>query len=278
MELGEFGVWTSYRHLGEENGAAAARLVEDLGLGTLWLGGSPRLSSVRPLLEASSRIVIATGIVNVWAYEPAQLAAEYAALEADFPGRLLLGIGVGHPEATSAYATPLAKMRSFLDGLDAAPVPVPPARRCLAALRAGMLALSAERSAGAHPYFVPVEHTRLARARLGPGPLLAPELACVLDADPERARATARSYAALYLGLRNYTANLRELGFGDADLEGGGSERLLRAVVPHGPAPEIAAAARVHLVAGAGHVCLQTVGVEGVPTEQWSALARALAG
>ena len=277
MQLGKIGVWTSYRALGEENGPAAAGLIEDLGLGAMWLGGSPRLPAVAPLLEATSRIVIATGIVNVWAYEPAQLAAEYAELESAFPGRLLLGIGIGHPEATSVYAKPLTKMRAFLDGLDAAD-PVPVERRCLAALGPKMLDLSADRSLGTHPYFVPVQHTRFARERIGPRALVAPELACVLDTDTERARATARRYAALYLGLRNYTANLRAFGYGDGDIADGGSERLIDAVVPHGTAEAIAAVARDHLAAGADHVCLQTVGVEGVPVDEWTALARALSG
>src|SRR5437763_15667801 len=120
MDPGKLGVWTTWRAIGEENAGEAARLVEDLGYGTFWLGGSPRLESVRPLLEATGRILVATGIVNVWAYEPEQLAAEYAELERDFPGRVLVGIGIGHPEATGDYSRPLSAMRSFLDGLDAA--------------------------------------------------------------------------------------------------------------------------------------------------------------
>lgn len=168
MDLGRFGVWTSLRVLGEENAARAARLAEELGFGTLWLGGSPRLPSVRPLLEGSERLTVATGIVNVWNYESAELTAEYHELEGEFPGRLLLGIGVGHPEATSIYEKPLRKMRSFLDGLDADDVPVPNDRRCLAALGPKMLDLSRERSLGTHPYFTPVEHTRFARQHLGP--------------------------------------------------------------------------------------------------------------
>ena len=129
-----------------------------------WLGGSPRLPSLRPLLEATEKLVVATSIVNIWAYDPAQLAAEYAALARDFPERLLVGIGVGHPEATSDYSKPFSAMRAFLDGLDAAEPPLPRDRRCLAALAPKMLALSAERSLGAIPYFVPVAHTEAARA------------------------------------------------------------------------------------------------------------------
>jgi probable F420-dependent oxidoreductase len=169
-------------------------------------------------------------------------------------------------------------MRSFLDGLDGAGVPVPPDARCLAALRPKMLDLAAARSLGAHTYFVPVAHTRSARERLGPGALLAPELACVVETDAGRAREQARRYAELYLGLSNYTENLLQHGFTEADIEGGGSDRLIDAVIPHGSADEVAAAARAHVDAGADHVCLQPVGGQGIPRREWTALAAALSG
>jgi probable F420-dependent oxidoreductase len=276
MELGRFGVWTSYRTIGEERAAEAAALAADLGFGTFWVGGSPRLPSLRPLLSATDRLAVATGIVNVWQYEPAELAAEYAKLSPEFGDRLLVGIGIGHPEAASDYKHPLATMRSFLDALDSASSPLPADRRCLAALRPRMLELAAARSRGAHPYFVPVEHTRFAREQLGPTALLAPELACVIDPDPVSARETARGYAKLYLGLRNYTRNLLELGFTEQDIADGGSERLIDAVIPHGTAEQVAAVAREHLAAGADHVCLQPVGVTGIPRAEWTALAGAL--
>jgi len=185
VDLGKIGVWTTYRAIGEENADEAATLVEQLGYGVFWLGSSPRLPGLRPLLEATENLVVATAIVNVWAYDPAQLAAEYATLARDFPERLLVGIGIGHPEATSNYSRPLSAMRAFLDGLDRADPPLPPDRRCLAALAPKMLALSAERSLGAIPYFVLVTHTNFARALLGPGPLLAPEVAFVHDGDAD---------------------------------------------------------------------------------------------
>lgn len=276
MQLGEFGVWTSYNAIGEENAGVAARLVEDLGFGTFWLGGSPQLPALRPLLEATERIVIATGILNVWASDPDRVARDFAELEAGFPGRALLGIGIGHPEATSRYQKPLGAMRDFLDGLDTAAAPVPRARRCLAALGPKMLALSGERSLGAHTYFVPVEHTRTAREHLGETPIVAPELACVLDDDVESARAKARGYARMYLGLRNYTNNLLNHGFTEQDIGDGGSDRLIDAIIPHGGADEIAAVARQHLSAGADHICVQTVGVGGIPSSEWRSLASAL--
>jgi probable F420-dependent oxidoreductase len=276
MELGQFGVWTSYRAIGEENAGEAARLVEDLGLSAFWLGGSPDLPALRPLLEATERIVVATGILNVWQSEPDKVARDFAQLQAEFPERVLVGIGIGHPEATREYRTPLAAMREFLDGLDRADPPLDREHRCLAALRPKMLELSAQRALGAHTYFVPVDHTRAARQRLGARALLAPELACALDDDPERGRAKARAYAELYLGLRNYTRNLLDYGFTEDDFAGGGSDRLLDAVVPQGGGERIAAVAREHLEAGATHVCLQTVGVRGVPRAEWTALAAAL--
>jgi probable F420-dependent oxidoreductase len=273
MQLSKHGVWTTYHAIGEENAGEAARLVESLGYGTFWLGGSPRLSEVRPLLEATERLTIATGIVNVWLNEPTALAAEYAELVAQFPGRLLVGVGVGHPEATSDYTKPLTAMRAFLDGLDAARPPVPPDARCLAALGPKMLELSAERTLGAIPYFTSVEHTRFARERLGTSALLAPELACVLDADPERGRATARKYAKLYLGLRNYTSNLLRFGFTEQDIADGGSDALIDAVIPSGSAEAIGSVVDQHLRAGADHVCVQPIGARGVPRADWAALA-----
>jgi probable F420-dependent oxidoreductase len=276
MQLDGFGVWTSYRSIGEENAGEAARLVEELGYTAFWLGGSPQVPALRPLLEATERIVVATGILNVWQSEPAGVAEDFAALDDRFPGRVLVGIGIGHPEATRQYARPLTPMRGFLDGLDAAAPPLPADRRCLAALGPKMLDLCAQRSAGAHTYFVPVGHTRAARERLGAAALLAPELACVVDGDTRSGRARARDYAKLYLGLRNYTNNLLDNGFEESDIADGGSDRLIDTIVPHGSAEQIAAAAREHVAAGADHVCLQAAGVTGVPRSEWIGLAAAL--
>ncbi len=276
IELGRFGLWTSYSALGEENAGVAAQLAERLGYGTVWLGGSPRPSAVAPLLAATGRLTVATGIVNVWS-DPAELVgAETAQLATEHPDRFMLGIGIGHPEATSDYARPLTSMRDFLDSLDAARPELSAQDRCLAALGPKMLDLSRERSAGTHPYFTPPEHTQFARERLGTGALVAPELACVVDTDPARGRATARGYAAMYLGLQNYTNNLLRFGFTEQDIADGGSDRLIDTIIPHGSAEQIAAAAQQHLDAGADHVCLQTVGVSGVPEQEWTALATAL--
>jgi probable F420-dependent oxidoreductase len=276
MNLTRFGVWTSYHAIGVENSAQAARLAQDLGYGAFWLGGSPEVDELRPLLEATETLVAVTGIVNVWKSDPATVAAEAAAIERDYGDRSLIGIGAGHPEATSEYTRPRHATIEFLDVLDDAPAPLPRERRALAALGPKMLDLAGERSLGSHPYFTNVEHTSFARDRLGSGRLLAPELACVVDTDVERARASARDYAAVYLELSNYTNNLLRFGFTERDIADGGSDRLIDAVIPHGSAAEIAEVVHAHLEAGADHVCLQPVGVSGVPRDQWTALARAL--
>ena len=271
MEIGTIGVWHIHRH-----GTAVVAELESLGYGALWLGGSPSLDEARPFLEAGGTMTIATGILNVWRHEPADVAAGHAALREAFGDRFLLGIGIGHPEATSEYTKPLTTMRAFLDGLDAAPTPVPPDERILAALGPKMLRLGAERSLGAHPYFAPVEHTRFAREHVGPEKLVAPEVAVVVEPDPETARQLAREYAGYYLGRSNYTRNLERFGFGERDFAGGGSDRLIDVLIPHGSADAIAEAVRAHLDAGADHVCLQPVGHGPAPFEDYRALAAAL--
>jgi probable F420-dependent oxidoreductase len=276
MNLTRFGVWAGYRAIGVENAGEAARLAQDLGFGAFWLGGSPEVEELRPLLDATETLVAATGIVNIWKSDPAAVAEQADALTREHEDRTLIGVGAGHPEATSDYRRPRHAMVEFLDSLDAAPAPVPVAGRVLAALGPKMLDLAGERSLGSHPYFIDVEHTRFARERLSSGQLLAPEVACVVESDVETARAQAREYAALYLGLTNYTNNLLRFGFTQSDIADGGSDRLIDTVIPHGSAGEIAEVVHAHLEAGADHVCLQSVGVSGVPRAQWTALAGAL--
>jgi probable F420-dependent oxidoreductase len=271
MDLGTIGIWR--RH---QEGLEGVAEIEAAGFGTLWVGGSPSLEQVRPFLERSSAITVATGILNVWMHEPADVAAQRAQLAGDFPGRFLLGIGVGHPEATAEYQSPLAKMTAFFDGLDAAGDPVAPDARIAAALGPRMLALAAGRSLGTHTYFVTPEHTRYAREQVGPGAVVAPEVAVVVEPDDETARAIAREYAALYLQRSNYTNNLLRFGFTERDVADGGSDRLIDAVIPHGSAERVAEAVRAHLDAGADHVALQPLGHGPAPIADYEALAKAL--
>jgi probable F420-dependent oxidoreductase len=265
MNLGRIGIWR-LRHLGTDGLAE----IEALGYSALWIGGSPSTDDARPYLEASSTLTIATGILNVWQHEPADVAAGHAALARDFPGRFLLGIGIGHPEATSDYTRPLGTMRAFFDGLE----PVPKTERIAAALGPKMLDLAAERSLGAHTYFVPPEHTRAARERVGPDAVIAAEVAVVVETDTDSARGIAREYAERYLARRNYANNLRRLGYSDDDVSGSGSDRLIDDVIPHGSPEQIAERVREHLDAGANHVCLQPLGPH--PAEDYRALAAVL--
>jgi probable F420-dependent oxidoreductase len=271
MRPGQLGIWRR-RH----DGVDGVGEIEALGFGTLWVGGSPSAQEARPFLERSSTLTVATGILNVWQHEPAAVATQRADLARAFPGRFLLGIGVGHPEATAEYVSPLAKMSAFFDALDAAPEPVPMGERVAAALGPKMLDLAAQRSLGTHTYFVTPEHTRFARERVGPDALVAPELAVVVEPDDEAARAIAREYAALYLGRSNYTNNLLRFGFSERDVADGGSDGLIDAVVPHGSAQAVAEAVRAHLDAGADHVALQPLGHGGAPVADYEALAKAL--
>jgi probable F420-dependent oxidoreductase len=269
--IGRLGVWR--RH---QPGPGVVPELDALGYDALWLGSSPSLAQARPYLEASEQITIATGILNIWQHEPTDVAAQHAELTRDFPGSFLLGIGVGHPEATSDYTRPLSAMRAFFDGLDAAATPVPREERIAAALGPKMLDLAVERSLGTHPYFTTPEHTRFARERVGPDALVAVEVAVVVETDPEQARADTRAYASTYLGLRNYTSNLLRFGFTEADIGDGGSDRLIDAVIPHGSAEAIADAVQAHYDAGADHVCLQPLGHGPAPVEDYRALAAAL--
>ena len=271
----------SWQVAGDSTVDAAAEL-EQLGYGALWCSGGfePGLSPVfGRLLAATSQIPVASGILSMWTGAPGDVGPAVASLEAQFPGRFLLGIGTSHSAVVGDYARPYSTMVAYLDALDALETPIPAERRVLAALGPRMLELAATRAAGAHPYFVPVEHTAVARETLGTGPLLVPEVAVVLETDPTTARGLAREYASLYLALPNYTDNLRRLGYDDSDIGGGGSDRLIDALFPWGDATTIAARIAEHHQAGADHVCIQVVsesGRHGFPIDEYRALAPAL--
>ena len=280
VEMGRVGVWSGLRTWEPGDVGAAASAVEACGYGALWIpggAGGDVLDRCRAALEATTGLVVATGILNIWRHDAGEVAAETASLRAASGDRFVLGLGVSHERLIGEeYVAPLAKMRSYLDELDAAGQS--PEVRVLAALRSRMLELARSRSAGAHPYFVPPEHSAVARAALGPGPLLAPEQTVVLEADPAEGRALARQFCARYLPLPNYTDNLRVLGYTDDDLAPPGSDRLVDAIVAWGSAADIAARVQAHLDAGADHVCLQVVRADDGPSEAdvWQELAGAL--
>jgi len=284
MRLGPIGIWSPAFRGDTPEVIEAARELEDMGFGALWLPGGMGGDVFGPcerLLTATGHVVVATGILNIWAHEPSEVAEAVRRLEATFPDRFLLGLGVSHAPLVERlggrYEHPYEAMVGYLDALDRAPTPVAPAQRALAALGPRMLELARERTAGAHPYLVTPEHTRFAREVLGPGPLLAPEVKVVLDRDATRARAVARQHLAIYLGLPNYTNNLRRFGFGDDDIADGGSDRLVDAVVAWGDGPVVAARVREHLDAGADHVCIQLL-TDGpaIPSAGWRELAAAV--
>lgn len=256
MDIGKLGVWTSSRDAGWLREPGAPKELEELGFGTLWLGSSPAdLTFPERLLAASSGLVVATGIVNVWDAPAEVLAAAYRRVASD---RLLVGIGAGHRLAVGdAYVKPYEKLVGYLDGLDAGGVPV--AARALAALGPRVLRLAADRTAGAHPYLVTPDHTAQARETLGAGPLLVPEQKVVLSTDPAAARRLGRERLGPYLRLENYANNWRRLGFTDDDLAGGGSDRLVDAMVAWGDDEAIRARVAAHLAAGADQVALQVL-------------------
>jgi len=260
MELGRYGVWHGAQHYGPELAAG----LEQAGYGTLWLGSSPEagLRDAEVLLAATSSVAVGTSIVNIWKSPAADVAASYHRLEDEHPGRFLLGVGIGHREATGEYRSPYRTIVGYLDELDDAKVPAD--RRALAALGPKVLQLAGARTAGALPYLTTPEHTREARRILGGGVLLAPEQMVVLETDTDIARATARDRLGPYLQLSNYAASFQRLGFGADDFAAGGSDRLVDAMVLHGSAVEVAEGLNAHLEAGADHVAIQLLGPEGV--------------
>jgi probable F420-dependent oxidoreductase len=289
--LGSIGIWTGQF---ENHPAAkvqeAARELEELGYGAVWFGeavGREALTHAALLLAGTRRIVIATGIANIYARDPLAMASGQKTLAEAYPDRFVLGLGVSHAPLVEQmrghhYAKPVPRMRAYLDAMDQAryasvPPPSKPVR-VLAALRPKMLELAAERADGAHPYNVNPEHTARARSILGPGKYLCPEQAVLLETEPSKARAIGREFLQLYLTLPNYTNNFLWLGFDESDFRNGGSDRLIDAVVAWGDLSAIRNRIRDHHSAGADHVCIQvlTAGSKALPLREWRELASAL--
>ena len=255
-DLGRYGVWLAGRSVSP----GVAKQIESLGYGAIWVGGSPDadLSWVEPALAETSTLQLATGIINIWASPADQVAESYHRIEKAYPGRFLLGVGVGHPEHTDVYKKPYDALVEYLDELDGASVPT--SRRVLAALGPKVLALAAERSAGAHPYLTTPEHTAQAHEVLGNTVFLAPEHKIVLTENANEAREIGRRTVEFYLDLSNYVNNWHRLGFTDSDTRKPGSDKLIDAVVAHGTAEQVAARLNEHLEAGADHVAIQVLG------------------
>ena len=256
--LGTFGVFGHYEQW-QKLPPESLREIEALGYGAIWAGGSPpaELEWVQPLLEATTTLQVATGIVNIWTAAAGPVAESFHRIDAAFPNRFILGIGVGHPEAHTEYKKPYDALVEYLDELDAHGVPKE--RRVVAALGPQVLKLSARRSAGAHPYLTSPEHTAQARELIGPDAFLAPEHKVVLTTDAARAREVGREALDIYLGLANYVNNWKRLGFTDSDVARPGSDALVDAFVAHGTVDAVAARLKEHLAAGADHVPVQVL-------------------
>jgi probable F420-dependent oxidoreductase len=279
IQLGTLGAWFNpvYDDVARLSFVSEA---EALGYTAAWLGMGRRsiadLTLVEQALDATTTIVIATAIVNVWTNDATVVGRSYRRIAAKHPNRFLLGVGIGHPESIATYRSPIDTLTAYLDALDSGGVPID--RRVLAALGPRALRLAAERAAGTHPYLVLPNFTRHAREILGPDALLAPEHKVVVSTDVVRARAIGRAFVEKpYLGLSNYVNNLLRHGFIAEDVQGGGSDRLIDALVLHGSAKEISTGLTAHLDAGANHVSVQVLVAPGDdPMPGYRALARVL--
>jgi probable F420-dependent oxidoreductase len=277
MDFGRLGVWTWIDTMGAEETADFAARIEELGYSMLWLPealGRDPFAILGYLAARTSKLKLATGIANIYARDAMTMRAIQHTLAEASDGRFVLGLGVSHaPMVTGIrgheYGKPVATMRNYLDLMEKALYAGPKAREqapvVIAALRQNMLRLAGEKTRGAHPYFVPPEHTARAREILGEGPILAPEQKVLLETDPSRAREIARGHMKTYLALPNYQNNLRWLGFGDDDLADGGSDRLVDAIVAWGDEKAIAERIQAHRDAGADHVCIQPLRADGAP-------------
>jgi probable F420-dependent oxidoreductase len=290
MDLGRVGIWHFLDIFPTPVAQATAREIEELGFRALWIPealGREAFTHSGLLLAGTQRLVVATGIANVWARDAMAMAAAQKTLAEAYPHRFLLGMGVSHAPLVAgmrghAYEKPLTYLRGYLDAMDSAIFmgagPLEPPRRVLAALHPKSLELARDRAWGSHPYFVPPEHTKRARATLGAGKLLAPEQAVCFERDATAARAIARTHMSTYLGLPNYVRNLRSLGFSADDVANGGSDRLVDAIVAWGGIDAVVARVKAHLDAGADHVCLQVLRANpaDLPHDEWREIARAL--
>jgi len=277
MDFGRLGVWTWIDTMGAEETADFAARIEELGYSMLWVPeavGRDPFAILGYLAARTSKLKLATGIANIYARDAMTMRAIQHTLAEASGGRFVLGLGVSHaPMVTGIrgheYGKPVATMRNYLELMEKAVYAGPKAREeapvVIAALRQNMLRLAGEKARGAHPYFVPPEHTARAREILGEGPILAPEQKVLLETDASRAREVARAHMKTYLALPNYQNNLRWLGFGDDDLAGGGSDRLVDAIVAWGDETAIAARIQAHRDAGADHVCIQPFRPDGAP-------------
>jgi probable F420-dependent oxidoreductase len=279
MKLENLGVWAGTDALSAADAATFSKRVEAWGYGALWIPeavGREVFSASAWLLANTGSLIVASGIANIYARDSFSAAAAQKGLNEQSGGRFLLGLGVSHIPLVEGlrqhqYGKPVATMRSYLQAMGKSRYqsvpPAAPPKTVLAALGPKMLELSSELADGAHPYNVTPEHTRQARALLGASKLLCVEQGAILETNPAQARATARRFLSIYMGLPNYVNNWRRMGFGDDDFAGGGSDRLVDAVIVWGDEKAIRARIDEHWQAGADHVCVQAIGQTALPDE-----------
>ncbi len=289
--LSPVGIWTeALDFVPASQAVELAAELEELGYGAIWLpeiAGRDPFVHLALLLSGTRTIVGATGIANIWARDAVAMVEASKTLTEAFPERTLIGLGVSHRHLVEdlrghAFTRPVEHMRRYLEAMDASPFtaqrPTTPLRRVLGALRPAMLRLAAAMTDGAHPYFMPVEHTAFAREIIGPDRLLCPEQAVLIESDPGEARRVARGHMSVYLPLPNYRKALLHMGYQEEDVDGGGSDRLVDALVAWGTVDQIAERVRAQLDHGATHVAIQALSDQrrAVPIDQWRALAPAL--
>jgi len=279
MQHGSTGVWFFTEGMAVARAAEFAQRVESLGYTHLWLPettGRDPFAHIAWLAARTERLAFATGIANIYHRHPGAMHQAALTLAEQTGGRFLLGLGVSHAPLVAGlrkleYKSPVKTMREYLAAMDASPYSGPkPAERprtVLAALGPKMLALAAEQTDGAHPYWTTPEHTHEARAILGPGKLLCVEQKVVLETDAARARAAGRAALRIYAALPNYRNNWLRMGYGEDDLAGAGSDRLIDGLVAWGDAKAIRERLQAHRDAGATHVCIQPLKAEGRPGE-----------
>lgn len=284
MNLEKLGVWFHFDAIAAGEVAIIAQRIESLGYSALWIPeaiGREAFSSASFLLSSTTKLVVATGIANIWARDAVTMAAGRNTLAEQSGGRFLLGIGVSHRPLVQGmrghdYAKPLSTMRSYLEAMQRAPyaaaAPTEAAPVVIGALHPKMLKLAADKTRGAHPYLAPPEHTAFARETMGPDAWICAEQKVLLERDATKARAIARNAIAMYLGLPNYRKNLERFGFGDSDFASGGSDRLVDALVAWGDEKAIASRVQAHRDAGANHVCIQPLHPLGMPAPDWNVL------
>jgi probable F420-dependent oxidoreductase len=284
MEIGKVGVWTMLEAMTAQETLDFAKTLEQLGYRALWIPEGPGrdpFAHAAYLLSHTTKLVVATGIANIWARDATAMASASRTVAEIAPGRFILGIGVSHKPVLAArghrYDKPYSFMKEYLTTLNSGLQKMPATNEqiplLIAALHPKMLDLAATQTNGTHPYFVPPEHTAKVRRQIVPKSWICVEQAVILETDAIKARTAARQHMSFYITqLPNYRNNLKALGWQDEDFEKGCSDRLVDAIVAWGSKENIRERIEAHLTAGATHVCIQALRADGRPLPDLRAL------